>query len=101
MKKKTTRHYTHATRNCEKNASRLKNAKRTRPTHRPKTLVPPRTIGYSDRYPTRGTAMKPVLILVLLAVSSSLSLGADLPRSIPEAQGVSSAAVLTFVEAAD
>ena len=37
-------------------------------------------------------------LAVLTAASSS---GADLPRSSPEAQGVSSAAVLAFVEAAD
>jgi CubicO group peptidase (beta-lactamase class C family) len=41
--------------------------------------------------------MKAVLILALLAVSSSVCLGADLRRSSPEAQGVSSAAVLCWV----
>src|SRR5262249_35591663 len=45
--------------------------------------------------------MKAVVILTMLAVSSSVCLGADLPRSSPEAQGVSSAAVLSFVETAD
>jgi hypothetical protein len=34
-------------------------------------------------------------------MSSSICLGAGLPRSSPEAQGVSSAAVLSFVQAAD
>jgi len=43
--------------------------------------------------------MKPLLPLLLL---SSVALAANpLPRSTPEAQGVSSAAVLAFVEAAD
>lgn len=42
------------------------------------------------------------LSLVVLAVSSgSLCYAADLPRSSPEAQGVSSPAVLAFIEAAD
>jgi CubicO group peptidase (beta-lactamase class C family) len=45
--------------------------------------------------------MKAVFILAMLAVSSSACLGADLPRSDPEAQGVSSAAGLAFVETAD
>ena len=41
------------------------------------------------------------LALALAAVSGTLSLAGDLPRSTPEAQGVSSAGVLGFVEAAD
>ncbi len=45
--------------------------------------------------------MKSLSIITLIVVSSSVCLGADLPRSSPEAQGVSSAAVLSFVEAAD
>jgi CubicO group peptidase (beta-lactamase class C family) len=45
--------------------------------------------------------MKTLSLLALVALSSSVCLGADLPRSSPEAQGVSSAAVLAFVEAAD
>jgi CubicO group peptidase (beta-lactamase class C family) len=45
--------------------------------------------------------MKSLSIIALIAVSSPVSVGADLPRSSPEAQGVSSAAVLSFVEAAD
>jgi CubicO group peptidase (beta-lactamase class C family) len=45
--------------------------------------------------------MKNLCVLVLVAVSGSLCFGAELPRSSPEAQGVSSAAVLAFVEAAD
>jgi len=45
--------------------------------------------------------MKRLSIVALIAVSSSVGIGADLPRSSPEAQGVSSSAVLSFVEAAD
>jgi len=45
--------------------------------------------------------MKNLSIIALIVVSSSVCLGTDLPRSSPEAQGVSSAAVLSFVEAAD
>ncbi len=45
--------------------------------------------------------MKSLSIITLIAAVSSVCLGADLPRSSPEAQGVSSAAVLSFVEAAD
>jgi len=45
--------------------------------------------------------MKTFSIIVLVALSSSITLGADLPRSSPEAQGVSSHALLSFVEAAD
>jgi CubicO group peptidase (beta-lactamase class C family) len=45
--------------------------------------------------------MKALATLALLALGSSACFAADLPRSSPEAQGVSSAAVLSFVEAAD
>ncbi|MCL5279170.1 MAG: beta-lactamase family protein [Planctomycetes bacterium] len=45
--------------------------------------------------------MKSLSIIALVVVGSSICLGVDLPRSSPEAQGVSSAAVLSFVEAAD
>lgn len=40
-------------------------------------------------------------LLVSLTVCTSLCLGADLPRSTPESQGVSSSAILAFIEAAD
>jgi CubicO group peptidase (beta-lactamase class C family) len=40
-------------------------------------------------------------LVIALAACMGLSTGADLPRSSPEAQGVSSSAVLSFVEAAD
>lgn len=40
-------------------------------------------------------------VLVLVAASGSLGFGADLPRGSPESQGVDSAALLAFVEAAD
>ncbi len=45
--------------------------------------------------------MKILSVLAVIALSSSIAVGAELPRSTPEAQGVSSAAVLAFVEAAD
>jgi CubicO group peptidase (beta-lactamase class C family) len=45
--------------------------------------------------------MKSLVAVALLAVCGSLCRGADLPRSSPEEQGVDSAAVLAFVEAAD
>jgi len=45
--------------------------------------------------------MKTLCVVLLVAVSSSLCFGAELPRSSPETQGVSSSAVLSFVEAAD
>jgi CubicO group peptidase (beta-lactamase class C family) len=45
--------------------------------------------------------MKALSMMVVVAFSSSLCCGANLPRSNPEAQGVSSSAVLSFVEAAD
>jgi CubicO group peptidase (beta-lactamase class C family) len=45
--------------------------------------------------------MKILSAIALFALSSSISNGADLPRSSPEAEGVSSAALLAFVEATD
>ena len=45
--------------------------------------------------------MKTLPAIALLAFGASACLGAPLPRSSPEAQGVSSPAVLAFVEAAD
>jgi CubicO group peptidase (beta-lactamase class C family) len=45
--------------------------------------------------------MKALSVMALVASSGSICCGADLPRSSPEAQGVSSSAVLSFVEAAD
>jgi CubicO group peptidase (beta-lactamase class C family) len=45
--------------------------------------------------------MRTLSVIALVALSSSRGLGADLPRSSPEAQGISSAAILAFVEAAD
>jgi CubicO group peptidase (beta-lactamase class C family) len=45
--------------------------------------------------------MRILSVIALFALSSSISNGADLPRSSPEAQGVSSAAQLAFVEASD
>jgi CubicO group peptidase (beta-lactamase class C family) len=45
--------------------------------------------------------MKTLSVLLLVLLCSSPCLGAGLPRSAPEAQGVSSAQLLSFVEAAD
>ena len=45
--------------------------------------------------------MKTFSVIVLAAMSNSICNGAGLPHSSPEAQGVSSAAVLSFVEAAN
>jgi CubicO group peptidase (beta-lactamase class C family) len=45
--------------------------------------------------------MRTLSVTVLLAVSTSIGYAADLPRSSPEEQGVSSSAVLAFVDAAD
>ena len=45
--------------------------------------------------------MKSLSTVALIAMSSSLCFGADLSRSSPEAQGVSSSAVLSFIQAAD
>jgi CubicO group peptidase (beta-lactamase class C family) len=45
--------------------------------------------------------MKTVSLVAVLSLGASVCSAADLPRSSPEAQGVSSPAVLAFVEAAD
>ena len=45
--------------------------------------------------------MRILFVIVLIALGNSVAIGADLPRSSPEPQGVSSSAVLAFVEAAD
>ncbi len=45
--------------------------------------------------------MNALFVMTLVALSSFVCSGAGLPRSAPEAQGVSSPAVLSFVEAAD
>jgi CubicO group peptidase (beta-lactamase class C family) len=45
--------------------------------------------------------MKRLSVIAAALVSASVSLGADLPRSSPEAQGVSSAAIQSFIESAD
>src|SRR4051794_37381151 len=45
--------------------------------------------------------MKTLLLLVLLTCTASTSFAEGLPRSSPEAQGVSSAAISSFVEAAN
>lgn len=45
--------------------------------------------------------MKTLSIVALIALSSSAGIAADLPRSSPESQGVSSSAVLSFIESAD
>jgi CubicO group peptidase (beta-lactamase class C family) len=45
--------------------------------------------------------MKSLPTIALAALSCSVSAAADLPRSSPEAQGVSSSGLLSFIEAAD
>ena len=45
--------------------------------------------------------MRSLSVAVLLILTAPHAVGADLPRSTPEAQGVSSQAVSTFIEAAD
>jgi CubicO group peptidase (beta-lactamase class C family) len=45
--------------------------------------------------------MKYLSVIVVVALSGSVCLAADLPRSSPEAQGVSSAAILSFIKATD
>ena len=47
------------------------------------------------------TSVKTLFVIAWVALSSSLCLAADPPLSSPEAQGISSSAVLSFVEAAD
>ncbi|UCD52044.1 MAG: serine hydrolase, partial [Phycisphaerales bacterium] len=45
--------------------------------------------------------MKTFSTIVLIVMTCSVCLAVDLPRSTPEAQGVSSSAVLEFIDAAD
>src|SRR6516225_128016 len=45
--------------------------------------------------------MKTLASVILIGLSAPACAAADLPRSIPEHQGVSSSAVLAFIEAAD
>jgi len=45
--------------------------------------------------------MKTLCIIAVIAATGSVGLGVELPRSTPEAQGISSAAVLAFINAAD
>jgi CubicO group peptidase (beta-lactamase class C family) len=45
--------------------------------------------------------MKAFTVMALVALNGSIGYGADLPRSTPEAQGISSSAIHTFIEAAD
>jgi CubicO group peptidase (beta-lactamase class C family) len=51
--------------------------------------------------PHQVSNMKTLFSVALIVGSASLCLASELPRSSPEAQGVSSSAVLEFVEAAD
>jgi CubicO group peptidase (beta-lactamase class C family) len=54
--------------------------------------------------PSRSLAswgVKALAVLALAVLGSATGLGAGLPRSSPEAQGVSSSAVLSFLDAAD
>ena len=45
--------------------------------------------------------MKTLSLLAFVALGRSVCFGADLPRSSPEEQGIPSAAILSFLEAAD
>ena len=45
--------------------------------------------------------MRTLAVIAMFALTGSVGMGAGLPRSSPEAQGVSSADLLAFVEAAD
>jgi len=45
--------------------------------------------------------MRTLAIIALLCLQPSFSSAAELPRSTPEAQGISSAAILDFIQAAD
>ncbi len=45
--------------------------------------------------------MKTLAVIALIVLGSSIGSGAELPRSSPEAQGISSSAIQAFVEAAD
>ena len=38
------------------------------------------------------------VVISLITLTTSIGIGADLPRSTPEAQGVSSSAILAFIE---
>jgi CubicO group peptidase (beta-lactamase class C family) len=57
--------------------------------------------GYASLSRSRNPNMKTFSVLALFVVSGSVCYGAGLPRSSPEAQGVDSAALLAFIEAAD
>src|SRR6516225_4169505 len=61
-------------------------------------------LGASMSTPSRSVAVRGVKALAVLALAvfpNSPGFGASLPRSSPEAQGVSSSAVLAFLDAAD
>ena len=45
--------------------------------------------------------MKTLAVIPLIVLSSSIGVGAELPRSTPETQGISSSAIQSFVEAVD
>jgi CubicO group peptidase (beta-lactamase class C family) len=45
--------------------------------------------------------VKPLAVIAMIALGGPACLGADLPRSSPEAQGVSSSGVLSFLDAAE
>ncbi len=45
--------------------------------------------------------MRAWLVIAVIALNTSVGLGVELPRSTPEAQGVSSSAILSFIEAAE
>ena len=45
--------------------------------------------------------MKTLSVMTIVVVGCSVCRGMDLPRSSPEAQGIESSAILSFVESAD
>ncbi len=45
--------------------------------------------------------MRTSFVMIWIALMTSVTIGTELPRSTPEAQGVASSAILEFVEAAD
>ncbi len=78
-------------------------------TERVLVALPPRTLPVtiarrgtiSETLAEQTVMMKAPLLIAVATVSGSLCAAAELPRGSPEAQGVASAAVLAFVEAAD
>src|SRR6516162_10203883 len=64
-------------------------------------LLNPGRIELQVFLPKRRPTMRAFMFITSMVVGCSTCLAAGLPRSEPEAQGVSSSGVLSFVEAAD